>query len=65
MRFIVLVFLAFILFSLFSALYYVWKDRGTQSHRAAKALTIRVTLSILLFALLMLSYRFGFITHRL
>ena len=44
MRFIVLVFLAFILFSLFSALYYVWKDRGTRSHRAVKALTIRVTI---------------------
>jgi hypothetical protein len=65
MRFIVLVFLAFILFSLFSALYYVWKDRGTGSHRAVKALTVRVALSILLFALLMLSYHFGFITQRL
>ena len=65
MRFIVLAFLAFILFSLFSALYYVWKDRGTGSHRAVRALTIRVALSILLFALLMLSYHFGFVTHRL
>jgi hypothetical protein len=65
MRFIVLIFLAFILFSLFSALYYVWKDRGTKSHRAVKALTVRVALSILLFVLLMLGYRFGYITHRL
>jgi Na+/H+ antiporter NhaC len=65
MRFVVLIFLAFILFSLFSALYYVWKDRGTKSNRAVKALTVRVALSILLFALLMLSYRFGFITHKL
>jgi hypothetical protein len=65
MRFIVLAFLAFILFSLFSALYYVWKDRGTGSHRAVRALTIRVALSILLFALLVLSYHFGFIAHRL
>ena len=65
MRFIVLAFLAFILFSLFSALYYVYKDRGTGSHRAVRALTIRVALSILLFALLMLSYHFGFVTHRL
>ena len=65
MRFIVLIFLAFILMSLFSALYYVWKDRGRKSERAVKALTVRVALSILLFALLMLGYRFGFITHRL
>ena len=65
MRFVVLVFLAFILFSLFSALYYVWKDRGTKSHRAVKALTVRVGLSILLFALLILSYHFGFIAQRL
>ena len=65
MRFVVFIFLAFILFSLFSALYYVWKDRGTKSQRAVRALTIRVALSILLFALLMLGYRFGFITHRL
>lgn len=65
MRFLVLIFFAFILMSLFSALYYVWKDRGTGSHRAVKALTVRVALSIFLFVLLMLAYRFGLITHRL
>jgi hypothetical protein len=64
MRFIVLTFLAFILFSLFSALYYVWKDKGS-STRAVKALTVRVVLSILLFVILMLGFRFGFITGRL
>ena len=64
MRFVVLIFLAFILISLFSALYYVWKDKG-KSDRAVKALTVRVILSIVLFALLMLGYRFGFITHKL
>lgn len=65
MRFIVVAFLAFIVFSLFSALYYVWKDRGTKSQRAVRALTIRVALSILLFALLMLSYHFAVVTQRL
>jgi hypothetical protein len=64
MRFVVLIFFAFILISLFSALYYVWKDKG-KSDRAVKALTVRVILSIVLFALLMLGYRFGFITHKL
>jgi succinate dehydrogenase hydrophobic anchor subunit len=64
MRFIVLLVLAFILISLFSGLYYVWKDRG-RGDRAVKALTVRVALSIVLFALLMLGYHFGFFTHRL
>jgi succinate dehydrogenase hydrophobic anchor subunit len=64
MRFIVLIFLAFILISLFSGLYYVWKDRGT-SDRAVKALTVRVILSIVLFALLMIGYRLGIFTGKL
>ncbi|MDB5923267.1 MAG: twin transmembrane helix small protein [Burkholderiales bacterium] len=64
MRFLVLLFIAFILVSLFSALYFLLKDKG-RSERTVKALTVRVVLSILLFALLMLGYRFGFISHRL
>ncbi|HEY0337813.1 MAG TPA: twin transmembrane helix small protein [Burkholderiales bacterium] len=64
MRYLVLVFIAFILVSLFSALYFLLKDKG-RSERTVKALTIRVILSIVLFALLMLGYRFGFITQKL
>ncbi len=64
MRFVVLTFLAFILFSLFSGLYYVWKDRGS-STRAVRALTIRVILSIVLFALLVIGYQLGFFTQKL
>jgi DUF2909 family protein len=64
MRYLVLVFIAFILISLFSALYFLLKDKG-RSERTVKALTIRVILSIVLFALLMLAYRLGFITQRL
>ena len=63
MRFLVLVFVAFILFSLFSALYFLIKDKGT-STRTVKALTIRVVLSLVLFALLVLSFHFGFIPQR-
>ena len=63
MRFVVLVFVGFILFSLFSALYFLVKDRG-RSTRTVKALTIRVVLSIVLFVLLMLSFHFGFIRDR-
>jgi apolipoprotein N-acyltransferase len=64
MRLVVLLFLAFILVSLFSGLYYVWKDRGT-STRAVKALTVRVILSIVLFALLVIGYQLGIFTHKL
>ncbi|HYC49006.1 MAG TPA: twin transmembrane helix small protein [Burkholderiales bacterium] len=64
MRFIVLAFVAFILLSLFSALYFLLKDKG-QSTRTVKALTIRVVLSIALFVMLLLGFHFGFITQRL
>jgi Protein of unknown function (DUF2909) len=64
MRFIVLVFVGFILVSLFSALYFLLKDKGG-SERTVKALTIRVVLSITLFVLLLLGFHFGFITQRL
>ena len=64
MRYLVLVFVAFILFSLFSALYFLIRDKG-RSTRTVKALTIRVVLSIVLFVLLVLSFHFGFIPQRL
>ncbi|MBI4206815.1 MAG: twin transmembrane helix small protein [Betaproteobacteria bacterium] len=64
MKIIVLLFVAFILASLFSGLYFLLKDRSG-SERMAKALTIRVALSIALFALLMLGFHFGIITARL
>lgn len=64
MKFFVLVFIAFILASLFSALYFVIKDKG-RSDRAVKALTVRITLSLVLFVLLMLGFHFGYITGKL
>jgi hypothetical protein len=64
MRFVVLVFVGFILFSLFSALYFLLKDKGS-STRTVKALTIRVVLSIALFVMLMLAFHFGFISQKL
>jgi hypothetical protein len=60
-RIIVFLFLAVILFSLGSALYYLIKDKG-QSDRTVKALTVRITLSIVLFFLLMLGFYFGLIS---
>jgi apolipoprotein N-acyltransferase len=64
MKIIVVLFVIFIVASLGSALYYLIKDRG-QGDRVAKALTLRVALSVVLFALLMLGFYFGLITGKL
>lgn len=64
MKIIVLLFIFFILASLGSALYFLVKDKGN-SDRMARALTWRVALSLILFALLMLGYHFGFISSKL
>lgn len=46
--------------SLFSALFYLMKDKG-QGQRTVKALTVRISLSLALFLLLMLGYYTGVI----
>ena len=64
MRIVVLTFVGFILVSLFSALYFLMRDkRGSQ--RAVRALTIRVGLSIFLFVLLLIGIQTGFLSQRL
>ncbi|MDO8437658.1 MAG: twin transmembrane helix small protein [Nitrosomonadaceae bacterium] len=55
MKIVAILFFLFILASLASAMYYIVKDKG-QSTRAVKALTLRIGLSIILFALMMLGY---------
>ena len=52
--------LVMIVFSLFSALFYLGKDKGS-GERTVRALTIRISLSILLFFLLILGYYTGII----
>ena len=64
MRIIVILFIVIIFASLGSALFYMIRDKGT-TERTAKALTIRVALSVTLFLLLMLGFHFGLITTRL
>lgn len=64
MKALVLLFVAFILTSLFSALYFLLKDRSG-SRRMVKALTVRVALSVVLFAMLMLGFYLGIITGKL
>ena len=60
---IIVVILLLIVGSLFSGLWFVFKDRG-QGDRAVKALTVRVALSVSLFLLLMAGFYFGIIPHQ-
>ena len=46
--------------SLFSGLWFLYRDRG-EGTRTVRALTLRIGLSISLFILLLLSYRFGLV----
>ena len=57
-KIIVVLFLIIIIGSLFSGLFYLVKDKGT-SERTVRALTLRISLSVLLFILLMIGYATG------
>jgi hypothetical protein len=46
--------------SLFSGLFFLYKDRGT-GERTARALTLRIGLSVTLFAMLLIGFRTGLI----
>ncbi len=63
MRIVIIILLFAVIASLFSGLYFVYKDKGN-SNRAVISLTIRIGLSILVFAILIVSYYFGWITER-
>jgi len=60
MKIVIIILLLAVVVSLFSGLFFIYKDKG-QSDRAVKALTVRIVLSIVVFALLMGSYYFGLI----
>ena len=64
MKIVVILFLVIIIISLFSGLYYFIRDKG-QGERMVKALTVRIALSLILFALLMLGIYSGLITGKL
>jgi hypothetical protein len=60
MKIVVVLFLAFIVFSLFQGMYYLAKDAGDRDKtRVVRALTWRIGLSLALFALLLLGYATG------
>jgi len=60
MKFLILLFFIFIVYSLGSALYYMMKDEGG-SKRMVKALTMRIGISMLLFLFLLFSFWMGWI----
>ncbi|MBL0351212.1 MAG: twin transmembrane helix small protein [Candidatus Dechloromonas phosphoritropha] len=59
-RVLVVLLMLGIIGSLFSGLFYIYRDRGAGA-RTARALTLRIGLSISLFLLLLLGFRFGLI----
>lgn len=65
MRIVVIVFLVMIVTSLGSALLFLLRDRGNGGTRVARALAIRVGLSITLFVLLMAGFASGLIDGKL
>jgi len=60
-KLLVIAILLIILFSLFSGLFFLVKDQGS-STRTVKALTLRIALSVALFALLLIGMSTGLIT---
>ena len=60
MKIVIIILLFAVVVSLFSGLFFIYRDKG-QSDRAVKALTVRIVLSIAVFVLLMGSYYFGLI----
>jgi hypothetical protein len=61
LKIVVIVMLALIVASLFSALVFLFKDKG-HGKRTAQALTWRIGLSITLFLMLMAGFHFGIIS---
>jgi len=63
-KILVILFMIFIAGSLLSAGFFLVRDQGN-SDRTVRALTVRIVLSVIVFALLMLGHYFGLIGDRL
>ncbi len=61
-KFVIILMLLIVLISLFSGLFFLNRDAG-QGRRTARALTIRIAVSLLLFGTLIVSYHFGWFGH--
>ena len=63
MKIVLVILLVLVLISLFSGLFFMYRDKG-QSKRTVIALTIRVALSITIFAIVIAGYFFGWFPAR-
>ena len=63
MKIVVVILLFLVVVSLFSALFFMYRDKGN-SKRMVTALTFRIVLSVAIFLILICSYYFGFIPQR-
>ena len=63
MKTLVVVMLLLVVGSLFSALYFMYRDKGN-SKRMVTALTFRIVLSVSIFLILIGSYYFGLIPQK-
>ena len=63
MKVLVVVLLFLVVVSLFSALFFMYRDKGN-SRRMVTALTFRIVLSIAIFLILICSYYFGLFPQR-
>lgn len=63
MKTLVVVMLILVVGSLFSALYFMYRDKGN-SKRMVTALTFRIVLSVSIFLILIGSYYFGLIPQK-
>ena len=59
MKLVIVLMLIAVIGSLFSALFFLYRDRA--GDRLVRALTVRIALSIAVFVVLLLSYRFGLV----
>lgn len=63
MKILVVILLFLVIVSLFSALFFMYRDKGN-SKRMVRALTFRIVLSVAIFLILIGSYYFGLIPRR-
>ncbi|MEQ1518386.1 MAG: twin transmembrane helix small protein [Usitatibacteraceae bacterium] len=63
MKILVVILLLLVITSLFSALFFMYRDKG-DSKRMVTALTFRIVLSVAIFVILIGSYYFGLIPPR-
>lgn len=63
MKILVVILLFLVIVSLFSALFFMYRDKG-DSKRMVTALTFRIVLSVTIFIILIGSYYFGLLPKR-